>query len=205
MEETTPYEQFVFQMEKTGLRKEFIILEEKDVKLSEDDSVIYITNNNCNAISIKGINEASARGRILNHPYYISIKIFGNDGKEVLPEDAVQFSITEFNSTALPTAPEIRSHVIYYHYPYSSASRIRLKRGIVITKDRRLEIRVIRNGTPLKIAKVELKIECDKWFKKEDINKQKEDNMKNGEDKQKSLDSEKNGVNNSSESIRAKL
>ena len=32
-------------------------------------------------------------------------------------------------------------------------------------KNKRLEIRIIRNGEILKIGKFEIKIECDKWFK----------------------------------------
>ncbi len=165
----TAYDQFVNQMEDNGLRKEFTILEEKDVDISDDDEAIYVTIGKCHMISIKGLRESSARGKIISHPYYMSIKIYGNDGQEALSEDAVQFSITEFKRAALPTVPESRSHIVYYNYPYSIvSSKLRLKRGIVITKDRRLEIRVIRNNSPLKIGKISLKIECDKWFKEGD-------------------------------------
>lgn len=172
MEEDTLYEQFIYHMEKIGLRKEFSILEEKDVTLSGDDEVIYITipktgNDNYSTISIKGIKEASIRGRIMTHPYYIFMKVYGYDGEDAKPEDTVQFSITEFKK-GLPTASEINSHAVYYNYPYRVASeKLRLKRGIVITKDRRLEIRIMRNSVPLKIAKFEIKIECDKWYKGE--------------------------------------
>lgn len=167
MEETTLYEQFVYEMEKIGLRKKFSILEEKDVTLSDDDETIYITVNGCHILTIKGIKESMIRGKIITPPYYFSIKIHGYDGKELIPEDTVQFSITEFRKSGFPTDSDIRSHVIYYHYPYSIASsKLRFKRGIIITKDRRLEIKVMRNRELLKIAKFELKIECDKWYKK---------------------------------------
>jgi len=176
MEEETLYEQFVHQMEKIGLIKEFSILEEKDVALSDSDEVIYVTipactNNNYSTISIKGIQEASIQGKIKTRPHHISMKAYGYDGEEAKPEDAVQFSITEFKK-GLPTASEISSHVVYYHYPYRTVSeKLRLKKGIVITKDRRLEIKILRNSVPLKIAKLELKIECDKWYRKHDENK----------------------------------
>lgn len=182
MEEETLYEQFVQQMEKIGLRKEFSILEEKDVTLSDSDEIIYVTipigtngrttgTNSYSTISIKGIQEASIKGKIKARPHYISMKIYGYDGEEAKPEDAVQFSITEFKK-GLPTASEISSHVVYYHYPYRTVSeKLKLKKGIVITKDRRLEIRIMRNGAPLKIAKFEIKIECDKWYKKSDESK----------------------------------
>jgi len=172
MEEETLYQQFVYQMEKIGLRKESSILEEKDVTLSDSDEVIYITiPNSYSTISIKGIQDASIRGKIKTRPHHISMKIYGYDGEEAKPEDAVQFSITEFKK-GLPTALEASSHVVYYHYPYRIVSeKLRLKKGIVITKDRRLEIRIMRNSVPLKIAKFEIKIECDKWYKKSDESK----------------------------------
>lgn len=168
MEEETPYEQFVSHMKKIGLRKEFSILEEKDVALSEDEEIIYITiptTGKYNTVSIKGIKEASIGGRIVTHPYYIFMRIYGYDGEEAKPEDTIQFSITEFKK-GLPTASDIKSHIIYYNYPYSIASkRLRLKKGIIITKDRRLEIKIVRKGKPIKIGKIEMKMECDKWFK----------------------------------------
>jgi hypothetical protein len=173
MEEETPYEQFISQMEKVGLRKEFSTLEEKDVTLSEDDEVIYIAIpatgiNNYRAISIRGIKEASIKGRIIIHPYDITVKVYGYGGEEAKPEDSVQFSITEFKK-GLPSVQETDSHIVYYNYPYRIASsKVRLKKGIIVTKDRRLEIRVMRDSVPLKIAKFGIKIECDKWYKKEE-------------------------------------
>lgn len=204
MEEITLYEQFICEMEKVGLRKEFATLEEKDVTLSEDDEVIYVAIpitgvvpevNSYNTISIKGIRESSIRGRIKTHPYHISVKIYDYKGEEAKPEDAVQFSITEFKK-GLPSSQEVQSHVIYYHYPYRIASdKLRFKRGIMITKGRRLEIRIMRNGVPLKIAKFALKMECDKWFKKED---ESEKSSKKG-------DSRQNDMNNSPHSIQCAL
>lgn len=178
MEEETPYEQFISHMEKIGLRKEFSALEEIDVALSEDDEVIYIaipTNgtdsngtNNYRAISIRGIKEASIKGRIMTHPYDIVLKVYGYGGEEAKPEDTTQFSITEFKK-GLSSDQEINYHVVYYNYPYRIvSSKLRLKKGIIVTKDRRLEIRIIRESVPLKIAKFEIKIECDKWYKKEE-------------------------------------
>lgn len=172
MEEDTLYEQFIYHMEKIGLRKEFSILEEKDVALSGDDEVIYITipktgNNNYGTISIKGVRESVVRGKLSTHPHYIRMKIYGYDGNEIMPEDTVQFSIAELKKSGLPTLSADKwSHVIYYHYPYRTASsKLKFKKGIVLTKNKRLEIRIIRNGEPLKIAKFEINIECDKWYK----------------------------------------
>jgi len=170
MEEETLYEQFIYCMEKIGLKREFSILEDKDVILSDDDKVIYIEVpkdgiDRIDTISIKGIQEASIRGRMITHPYYITLKVYGYGGEEAKQEDTVQFSITEFKKGAL-SSKEISSHIVYYHYPYRIASgKLRLKRGIVITKDRRLEIRIIRNGEAIKIGKFSIKIECDKWYK----------------------------------------
>lgn len=165
--QTTLYQQFVTEMEMTGLKKVFTYLYDKDVELSDDDDIIYITPKDCRAISIKGIRESTIRGKLLTHPHYINMKIYGYDGSEMLPGDTVQFSIAELKRSGLPTlSPNKWPHVIYYHYPYRTASfKLKLKKGIVLTKNKRLEIRVIRNEKPLKIAKFEIKIECDKWYK----------------------------------------
>lgn len=164
--QTTLYEQFVEEMERSGLKKVFSNLDEKDVELSDDDDIIYITPKDCQAISIKGIRESTIRGKLLTRPHYIYMKIYGDDGKEMVPEDAIQFSIATLKKSGLPTLiPDEWSHVIYYHYPYRAvSSKLKFKKGIVLTKNKRLEIRIIRNGEPLKIAKLEIKIECDKWF-----------------------------------------
>ena len=162
--QATLYEQFVEEMERTGLKKVFTILDDKGVELSDDDEIISIKAKDCQAISIKG--------KLLAHPHYIYMKIYGNDGKEILPEDTIQFSIAELKRPGLPTlSPDIWSHVIYYHYPYRSVlSKLKFKKGIVLTKNKRLEIRIIRNGDLLKIGKFDIKIECDKWFKQEKVN-----------------------------------
>lgn len=199
MEEYTPYEQFISHMEEIGLRKEFSALEEKDVTLSEDDEVIYIAipttgTNNISAISIKGIKEASIRGRIMTHPYYIALKVYGYGGEEAKPEDTTQFSITEFKK-GLPSDQDVNSHIVYYHYPYRFLSgKLRLKRGFIVTKDRRLEIRIIRDSVPLKIAKFELKIECDKWYKKEERKDDSKINLKKSD--KLAINNQDNPINN---------
>jgi len=171
--QTTLYQQFVEKMEMTGLKKVFANLDEKYVELSGDDDIIYITTKDCQAISIKGVRESTISGKLSTHPHYIRMKIYGYDGNEIMPEDTVQFSIAELKKSGLPTlSPDKWSHVIYYHYPYRTASsKLKFKKGIVLTKNKRLEIRIIRNGEPLKIAKFEIKIECDKWYKDEVLQK----------------------------------
>lgn len=160
----TLYEQFIEEMERSGFKKVFTILDEKDLELS-DDTIICIAPKNCQAISIKGVRESTVRGKLLTKPHYIYIKIYGDDGKEMMPEDTVQFSIATFKKSGLPTLiPHTWSHVIYYHYPYRVSSKLKFKKGMVLMKNKRLEIRVIRNGEQLKIAKFEIKIECDKWY-----------------------------------------
>lgn len=165
----TLYEQFIEEMERTGLKKVFTNLNEKDVGLSDDDDIIYITPKDCQVISIKGVRESTVCGKLLISPHYIHMKIYGHDGNEMMPEDTIQFSIATLKRSGLPTLiPDEWSHVIYYHYPYRTASyKLKFKKGIVLTKNKRLEIRVIRNGEPLDIAKFEIKIECDKWYKNE--------------------------------------
>lgn len=165
----TLYEQFVEEMERSGLKKVFTTLDEKDVELSDDDDIIYIMPKDCQAISIKGVRESTIKGKLLTHPHYIYIKIYGDDGKEMMPKDTMQFSIATLKKSGLPTLTlDEWPHVIYYHYPYRVASsKLKFKKGIVLTKNKRLEIRIIRNGEPLKIAKFEIKIECDKWYENE--------------------------------------
>lgn len=158
--ETTLYEKFTDEMERQGFRKVFANLDEKDVTISENDEVIYITIKD-GPISIKGIREAKLRGKLLTHPHYIYLKIYDYNYEEAKPEDAVQFSITELGKGL---SNEDR-HVIYYHYPYRTVvAKLGLKRGVVITKDKRLEIRIMRDGSPLKIGKFEINIECHKWY-----------------------------------------
>ena len=165
--QTTLYEQFIEEMEGAGLKKVFTILDDKSVELSDDDKIVSIKAKDCHTISIKGVRESTIRGKLMTHPHYIYMKIYGYDGKEIMPEDTVQFSIAELKKSGLPTlSPDKWYHVIYYHYPYRMASsKLKFKKGIVLTKNKRLEIRIIRNGDLLKIGKFEIKIECDKWFK----------------------------------------
>ncbi len=162
----TLYDQFVEEMVKAGFKKVFAKLDEKDIGLSDNEDIIYILPKDCQAISIRGIRESTISGKLLIHPHYVQIRVYGYNGEEIMPEDAVQFSIATLKKSGLPTlSPDQWSHVIYYHYPYRLAtSKLKFKKGIVITKDKRLEIRIIRNGEPLKIAKFEIKLECDKWL-----------------------------------------
>ena len=170
--QTTLYEQFVEEMERTGLKKIFTILDDKGTELSDDDNIISIRAKDCKMISIKGVRESTILGKLITNPHNIYMKIYGYDGKEILPEDTIQFSIAELKKSGLPTlSPDEWSHVVYYHYPYRLASsKLKFKKGIVLTKNKRLEIRIIRNGDLLKIGKFEIKIECDKWLKQEKIN-----------------------------------
>lgn len=165
----TLYGQFVEEMERSGLRKVFTILEEKDVGLSDNDDTIIVSAKDCQAISIKGIRESMVNGKLLTHPYYISMKIYGDDGNEILPGDTVRFGIGKLKKSGLPTlTPDTWFHIVYYHYPYRLvSSKLKLKKGIVITKDKRLEIKIERKGELLKIAKLDIRIECDKWYKKD--------------------------------------
>jgi hypothetical protein len=159
--ETTLYDELIKEMRNRGLSNKYSMLEEKDVTISDDDESIYITVNECKMISIKGIRESRIKRRLSTSPHYIYLKIYDYDYKEAEPEDSVQFSITEFGKKLFS---EDR-HIIYYHYPYKMVSaKLVIKKGIVITKDKRLEIRIVRKNIPLKIGKFELKIECDKWY-----------------------------------------
>jgi hypothetical protein len=161
----TLYEQFVEEMERSGFKKVFTTLDEKDMELSDNDDIIYIVPKNCNFISIKGVRESTIKGKLLTDPYYICIKIYGDDGKEMIPEDTIQFSIATLKKSGLPTlTPDRWSHIIYYQYPYRPSSKLKFKKGIVLTKNKRLEIRIIRNGKLMKIAKLEINVECDKWY-----------------------------------------
>lgn len=170
--QTTLYEQFIGEMERAGLKKVFTILDDKNVELSDDDEIISIKAKDCQIISIKGIRESKVGRKLITHPHYMCMKIYGYDGKELMPEDTVQFSIAESKRSGLPTlSPDVWSHVVYYHYPYRLASsKLKFKKGIVLTKNKRLEIRIIRNGNILKIGKFDVKIECDKWFEQERLN-----------------------------------
>ncbi len=158
----TIYDKFTEEMNKRGLKKVFSNLDERDVYLSDDDEVINVTIKNCQMITIRGIRESSIKGKLLVHPYYTSLKVFDYNNEEAKPEDAVQFGISELKRSGLPGE---WSRIIYYHFPYKAASRLKLKKGVAITKNKNLEIKIMRNGSPIKIGKFEIKIECDKWYK----------------------------------------
>lgn len=163
----TLYEQFVAEMERSGFKKIFTRLIEKDIELSDNDCIIYVTPKDCEVISIKGIRESTVIGKLLTHPHYANMKIYGYDGNEMLSEDTVQFSIATLRRSGLPTLYSDKwSHTIYYRYPYRTvSSKLKFKKGIVITKNKRLEIRIMREGKFLKIGKLDINMECDKWYK----------------------------------------
>lgn len=168
--EDTIYDLFLDEMQKSGFEKIYFKIQENDIELSDDDESIYITARDCRALSIRGIRESKARNIISNKPHRMYIKVYDYNGEEAKPNDAVRFSIIEINrSSALPTDPQNRKHTVFYHYPYglvSGGKFLGIKKGIVITKDKKLEIKIIRNGKPIKIGKLELIIECDRWIKR---------------------------------------
>ncbi len=176
---TTIYEQFIEEMENNGFKKVCSVIDEVYADLSDDDDAISITAHSCHMVTIKGMKQSERvtkeYGRVTS-PHNIYMKLYGNDGKEFEHNDMVQFSIVESVRKGLPTMDykddmghrERENRCIYYSYPYRSVSTragIRFKRGMAITKDKKLEIKAIRNSLPLKIGKFELAIECDMWNK----------------------------------------
>ncbi len=165
MQETL-YEQFIDKMESDGFRKVRSIIDETYAGLSEDDETIFITAHNCHMITIRGVKDSTRRSGLRSSPYNISMKIYGYDGKELESSDTVQFGITTLTYKGFRTEePDIHT-TIYYNFPYRVISvGAKFKKGISITKDKILEIRVFRSSNRLKIAKFDLVLECDKWFK----------------------------------------
>lgn len=155
-------------MEMNGFRKVHSILDEIYAKLSDNDDIISIAALDCHMITIKGIKESITEDKKETVPYILRMKIYSYDGKELEPNDTIQFSIVEMIKKELPTMkPDVHSS-IYYQYPYraiSSRAGIKFKKGIAITKDKILEMKIFRGFTPLKIGKFEMNLECDKWFK----------------------------------------
>lgn len=162
----TLYEQFIDKMESGGFRKIRSFIDEFYADLSEDDETISVTARDCHMITIRGEKD-SARGYGLgSSPHIISMKIYGYDGKELEPSDAIQFGITKLTYKGLPTIRPGKHTIIYYNFPYRVISAgAKFKKGISITNDKILEIGVFRNSNRLKIAKFDLELECDKWFK----------------------------------------
>lgn len=164
----TIYDSYVEEMQNGGFIKKFSTVNENDIELSEDDTSIYITlERDCHALSIRGIRESKIKNKIVTRPYGIYIKIYDYKGEEAKPSDAVKFSIIELDRSYF-NKPNIKYYTTYYHYPYSAVSSkkfLGVKKGIVITKDKKLEINIIRNVEHIKIGKLELLIECDKWYK----------------------------------------
>lgn len=162
----TLYEQFIDKMESTGFRKIRSFIDEIYAILSEDDEVISVTARDCHMITIRGEKDSTRGYGLGSSPHIISMKIYGYDGKELQPSDTIQFGITKLTYKGLPTVkPDIHT-IIYYNFPYRTISAgAKFKKGISITKDKILEIRAFRNSSRLKIAKFDLGLECDKWFK----------------------------------------
>ncbi len=174
----TKYEQFIDKMETNGFRKIHSFLDEIYARLSDDDDTISIAAHDCHMITIKGIRESITGDKRTTPPHSLNMKIYSDGGKELEPNDSIQFSIVELERKGIPTMkPDVHS-TIYYHYPYraiSSKSGIKFKKGIAINKDRRLEMRVYRCSSRLKIGKFEMKLECHKWFKIDEKEKREND------------------------------
>ena len=145
----TIYERFIEEMEIHGFRKVHSILDETYTKLSDNDDIVSITAIDCHMVTIKGMIE-SIRGKgESTPPHHMFMKIYSEDGKELEPEDTLQFSIISLERKGLPTEGRDGRCCVYYHYPYRSVSSekskgIALKKGIAITKDKRLEIKFLR-------------------------------------------------------------
>ena len=168
--EYTLYEQLIEEWESSGYRKILSKIDENDVEISDNDEAIWITPQNCNMISIKGIRESKKGGKLSTEPHHIFMKVWDYNGEELRENDAIQFSLVELrrSPSSFPTDTPKQSNTVYYHYPYWLASSgIRLKKGIIITKDKKLELKVIRDGKLIKFWKLELCIQCHKWYKKE--------------------------------------
>ncbi len=162
------YEQFIEEMEMNGFRKVHSNIDEIYVKLSDDDNIISISALDCHMITIKGIRESKRGDGNDTLPHRIFMKIYSDDGKELEEGDTIQFSIVNIERTGLPTINPGKHCCIYYHYPYrtiSSKAGVAFKKGIAITKDKTLEIRILRGPKKLAIGKFEIILECDKWFK----------------------------------------
>lgn len=165
MQETL-YEQFIDKMESGGFRKVRSVIDEIYAGLSDDDETISITARDCHMITIRGVKDSTRGNGLGSSPHNISMKIYGYDGKELESNDAVQFGISKLIYRGLPTEePDIHT-TIYYNFPYRLISvGAKFKKGIAIDKDKILEIGIFRNSNRLKIAKFDLDLECDKWFK----------------------------------------
>lgn len=164
------YEQFIEALQNLGLRHEHSFLKENDdnVIISEDDETIFIKPVDCKSISIKGSRESIAKGRgMVGDPHRICLKIYDYENKEIQPTDTIQFGIIESyrDGHELSSLDKIVK-TIQFRYPYKlgSEGRIYLKRGVMLTKNKMLEIKVTRLSEPLKMWKIRLSLECDKWY-----------------------------------------
>jgi len=162
------YEQFIEEMEMNGFRKVHSKIDEIYAKLSDDDNMISISALDCHMITIKGIRESKRGDGNDTLPHHIFMKIYSDDGKELEEGDTIQFSIVSIERTGLPSVNPGKHCCVYYHYPYrtiSSKTGVAFKKGIAITKDKTLEIRIFRGPNKLAIGKFEIILSCDKWFK----------------------------------------
>jgi len=161
----TKYEQFIDEMENNGFKKEYSVINELYAELSEDDETISIAARDCHMITIKGIREAARGDGKVTPLHHIYMEIYDYYRKQMNDNDTIQFAIAEFKSKELPTMePEVH-RCIYYQYPYRTvALGAKFKKGIAITKDKILEIKIIRNSKPMKIGRFSMELECDKWF-----------------------------------------
>jgi len=162
----TIYEQFIDKMETSGFRKVHSVIDEIYAKLSDSDDVISVTAQDCHMITIKGINESISRYGGVTPAHKLSMRIYSEGGKELEYDDTVQFIIVELIRMGLPTIDPGMKSCIYYQYQYRSLLQgIKFKKGIAITKDKRLDIKILRNSRYIKIGKFSLELECDKWSK----------------------------------------
>jgi hypothetical protein len=161
----TKYEQFIDEMEKRGFKKERSVINEIYAKLSEDDEIISIAAHDCHMITIKGIRESTRSDRQVTPLHHIYMEIYDYHREKMNDNDTVQFAIAEFRNKGLPTMEPDIHRCIYYQYPYKTvALGAKFKKGIAITKDKILEIKIIRSSKPMKIGRFSMELECDKWF-----------------------------------------
>ena len=163
---TTKYEQFIDEMERNGFRKVHSVIDEIYARLSDEDDIISITAHDCHMMTIKGMKESKREDGSTTPVHKLFMKIYGEGGKELEHNDTIQFSIAESIHKGLPTMDKDIYRCIYYQYPYRSLPLgIKFKKGIAITKDKRLDIKIFRDSKPVKVGKFVLELECDKWLK----------------------------------------
>ena len=161
----TKYEQFIDEMEKNGFKKERSVINEIYATLSEDDETISVAAHDCHMITMKGMRESARGDGTVTPIHHIYMEIYDYHREKMNDNDTIQFAVAEFRKKGLPTEePEVH-RTIYYHYPYRSvALGAKFKKGFAITKDKILEMKIIRSSKPVKIGRFSMELECDKWF-----------------------------------------